>query len=83
MGEDQGSNDSDAIGTVGPKEIAGALEMKETVVSERGTGLAAANMSGIENYGEKKFVRRKEDGEGVSLRMHARMRRRCWGQFTT
>ncbi len=42
--------DSGAIGTVGPKEIARAFEMKETAMSKRGIGCVAANRSGLKNY---------------------------------
>ncbi len=58
MGEDQGTNrfGCPRHGTVGPKEIARAFEMKETAMSKRGVGFVAANGSGIKNYGEKKIV---------------------------
>ncbi len=61
--------DSGAIATVGPKEIAKAFEMKETIMSKRGIGLAAANGSGIKNYWETKIVGYTEDGEGEGLRV--------------
>jgi hypothetical protein len=61
--------DSGAIDTVGPKEIARAFEMKETLMSKRGIGFIAANGSNIKNYGEKKIVGYTDDGEGVSLRI--------------
>ncbi len=53
---------------MGPKEIAKAFEMKETVMSKRGVGYAAANGSSVENHGEKKIVGHTDDGEGVSMR---------------
>ncbi len=55
--------DSGAIDTVGRKEIGKAFEMKETVMSKSGIGLAAANGSGIKNYGEKKIIGYTEEGE--------------------
>ncbi len=45
--------DSGAIDTVGPKEIARALEMKETAVSRRHFGIVAASGGGIISYGEE------------------------------
>ncbi len=39
--------DLGVIDTVCPQEIARAFEMKETAMSKRGIGLAAANGSGI------------------------------------
>ena len=53
--------DSGAIDTVGPKEIAKAFEMKETIMSRRGIGCVAANSSWIKNYGEKKVVGHMEE----------------------
>ncbi len=61
--------DSGAIDSEGPKEIAKAFEMKETVMSRRGIGFVAANGSGIKNYGEKTIVGYTGDGAGVSLRI--------------
>ncbi len=52
---------------MGPKGIAKAFETKGTIASWRGIGFAAANRSGIKNYGEK-IIGHTEDGEGVSLR---------------
>ncbi len=48
--------DSGAIDTVGPKEKAKALDVKETEMSKRGSGYVAASGSSIKNYGEKKIV---------------------------
>ncbi len=45
--------DSDTIDTVGPKGIAKAFEMKETVVIRRGIGVVVANGRGVKNDGEK------------------------------
>ena len=61
--------DSGAIDTVGPKEIAKAFEMKETIMSKRGIGFAAVNGSGATKHGEKKIIGHTEDGEGVGLRI--------------
>ncbi len=61
--------DSGAIDTVGQKEIPKAFEMKETMMSKRGIGFAAANGSGIKNYGEKRIIGYTENGEEVSLRI--------------
>ncbi len=47
---DSGANDA-----VGPKEVARAFELKETVMSKRGVGSVAASGSSIENYGGKKM----------------------------
>ena len=55
--------DSGAIDTVGPKEIAKAFGMKETVLSKRGIGHVAARGSSIENYGEKRIAGRTDGGE--------------------
>ncbi len=52
----RGQVNSVAIDTVGPKEIARAFGMKETAMSKRGVGLAAASGSRIKNYGEKKII---------------------------
>ena len=41
--------DPGAIGIVGPKEIAGAFAMKETLMSKKGIGYVAANASRIKN----------------------------------
>ena len=46
--------DSGAIDTVGPKEVAKAFEMKETVMSKKGVGFIAANGSGIKNFLERR-----------------------------
>ncbi len=62
-------NDSGAINTAVPREIAKTFEMKETDMSKRGVGFVAANGSGIKNYGEKKIIGHTEDGEGVGLRI--------------
>ncbi len=43
--------DFGAIDAVAPKEIASALEGKETEMSKRGTGYVAANGGSIKNYG--------------------------------
>ncbi len=61
--------DSRAIDAACPKEVAKAFEMKETIVSKRGIGFEAVNVSGIKNCGGKKLVGRAGDGEGVSLRI--------------
>ena len=61
--------DSGAVDTVGPKEIAGAFDMKETVMSKKGIGFVAANGSSIKNYGEKRIAGYTDDGEGVSLKI--------------
>ncbi len=53
--------DSGAIDAVGPKEIAKALEIKETEMSKRGTGYVAARGSSIDNYGEKEIVGYTDD----------------------
>ncbi len=60
--------DPGATVTAGPKDIAKALEMKETEMSERDIGYVAANGSSSENYGEKKIVGYTDDGDGVSTR---------------
>ena len=54
---------------MGAKETTKAFETKTTIASRRGIGLAAANGSGIKNYGEKRITGYTEDGEGVSLRI--------------
>ncbi len=54
---------------MGPKEVAKAFKLKETIMSRRGIGFAAAHGSGIEDYGEKKIVGYTEDGGGISLRI--------------
>ncbi len=41
---------------MGPKDIARAFEMKETITSKRGIAFVAACGIGIENYGEKKII---------------------------
>ena len=61
--------DSGAVDTVGPKEIAGAFDTKETVMSKKGIGFVAANGSSIKNYGEKRIAGYTDDGEGVSLKI--------------
>ncbi len=61
--------DSGAIDTVVPREIAKAVDMRETVMSKIGIGYGAANGNNIKNYGEKKIVGYIDDGEGVSWRM--------------
>ena len=61
--------DSGAIDTVGPRGVAKALAMKETMMSKKGLGFVAANGSSIKNYGEKRVVGYTEDGEGVSLKI--------------
>ncbi len=58
--------DSGAIDAVGPKEIAKAIETKETERSKRGMYVAAKGSS-VENYGEKKIVGYADDGESVSM----------------
>ncbi len=50
--------------TVGPKEIAGVIKMRETEMSKRGIGYVAAIGSGIKTYGEKQIVGYTDDGEG-------------------
>jgi hypothetical protein len=61
--------DSGAIDTVGPKGVAKAFAMKETMMSKKGIGFVAANGSAIKNYGEKRVVGYTEDGEGVSIKI--------------
>ncbi len=39
---------------VGPKEIAKAFEMKETIMSKRGIGFAAANGGGIKTTARRR-----------------------------
>ncbi len=56
--------DSGAVDTVGPKELAKASEMKETLISKRGIGDIAANGCNIENYGEKDICRLHRVGRG-------------------
>ncbi len=41
---------------MGPKDMAGALKMRESEMSRKGTGFGAANVSGIKNYGEEMIV---------------------------
>ncbi len=41
--------DSGARDTVGPKGVAKAFEMKETIMSRRGVGFDAANRKGVKN----------------------------------
>ncbi len=51
---------------MGPKEIATAFEIKETVVSRRGIGPVAASGSGIKTTGRKRsFVTRRMEKELV------------------
>ncbi len=40
----------------GPKEIAKAFDVKETVMTRRGIGYVAADGSHVNNYGETKIV---------------------------
>ena len=61
--------DSGAIDTVGPKGIARAFDMKETVMSKKGIGYVAANGSSIKNYGEKRIAGYTDDGESVSMKI--------------
>ncbi len=68
MGQSSGP-DRLATGAVGPKDIAKALDMKDTGMSRRGVGHVAANGTTIRNYGEKKIVGYTDDGGGVSLSM--------------
>jgi hypothetical protein len=64
--------DSGAIDTVGPKEIAQAFKMKETVMSKKGVGHVAAKGSSIKNYGEKKIAGYADDGESMTMRTQRR-----------
>jgi hypothetical protein len=61
--------DSGAVDTVGPKEVAKAFKMKETVMSKKGIGFVAANGSSIRNYGEKRVVGYTDSGEGLSIKI--------------
>ncbi len=61
--------DSGAIDAVGPKEVAKAFKMKETVMSNKGIGHAAANGSNISNFGETKIVARADSGDGSSMKI--------------
>ncbi len=70
--------DSGATDAAGTKEIAKALEMKETEMSRSGIGQIAAKWSSIKNYGEEKIVGCTDDGESVSARaQRADVERRC------
>ncbi len=60
--------DSGAFDTVRPMEVAKAFGMKETMMSRRGIGHAAANGSSRKNYGEKKTAGLTDDGEELSMR---------------
>ncbi len=53
---------------MGPRGVAKAFAMKETMISKKGIGFVAANGSAIKNYGEKRVVGYTEDGEGVSIK---------------
>ncbi len=63
LGESERADRLRAINTVGPKEIARALEMKETEMSKRGMGYVAESGGSIENYGEKKIMDNTDGGE--------------------
>ncbi len=65
------ARDSGAINRVGPKETARAFETKETAMSKRGVGFVAASGSRIKSYGEKKIIGYTEDGERMSPRIRA------------
>ncbi len=43
--------------------------MKETEMSKRGIGYAAAHGCSVQSYGEKKIVGYTDDGESVSTRV--------------
>ncbi len=57
------------IDTVGPKDIADAFKMKDTLMSKRGIGYIAANGSNIKNNGETRVVGYTESGDGVGTRI--------------
>ena len=61
--------DSGAIDTVGPREVAKAFGMKETVMSKKGVGFIAANGSGIKSFGENRTVGYTESGEGFGMKI--------------
>ena len=69
MGKVRAQVDSGAIDTVGLKEIAKALTMKENVMSKKGLGYVAANGSKIRNFGEKRIVGYTEAGDGMSMKI--------------
>ncbi len=56
--------DSGAIDTVGPREIAKALKVKETAMSKKGLGYVAANGSKAKNNGEETIVGHAESETG-------------------
>ncbi len=61
--------DSGAIDAVGPEEIAKVFEIKETEMSKRGIGYAAASGGSVKDYEEKKIVGHTEDGKSSSMRV--------------
>ena len=67
----QAQVESGAIDAVGPKEIAKAFTMNESVMS-KGLGHVAANGSKIKNYGEKRIVGHTEARDGASMKVLAR-----------
>ncbi len=53
--------DSEAVDTVGPKDLVRALELKETATLKRGVAFVASNGICVENY-RKKVVGHTGDG---------------------
>ncbi len=68
MGESQSAGRLKSKDTVGRKEIAKALKMKEDAMSKKGLGYVAANGSNIENYGEKSIAGHTESGDGMIMK---------------
>jgi hypothetical protein len=60
--------DPGAIDSVGPKEIAQAFEMKETMAPKNGVGYVAKCGIDVKNYGENMIVGHTDDGESVGMR---------------
>ncbi len=71
--------DSGAIDAVGSEDIAKSFEMKETLMSKKGSGYIAANGSNIKNYGENKFVGYTKSDKAVSISPHDEHGRRRRG----
>ncbi len=67
---------SRATEAVGPKEIANALKVKETVASKKGIGHVAANGRTVENFGEKRIVGHTDAGDALSMRIQNKHRTR-------
>ncbi len=74
--------DSGAVDMVGPKRVAKAFKTKQTVMTKKGIVYFAANGSSIKNDGEKRIVGHAESGEGLSMSISARMRRKFWDKYT-